>query len=397
MRVVVLGAGALGASVALHASRADHDVTLVDETGPAAGSSGLGAGLFSHALLGDLDRRMVQASLRALGRFRGDEPLVAVRRPGSHHVAGSRDEAVALRTIGDALDELGEPVERWDADDWSTRLKARGVAVEADGVNHVLSVPADGWVDAAALTQRLVDEALRAGCRLLFGSAATHLLLDDATDFPAVGGVRLADTRRVEAERVVVALGARTRPFLEAQGLPVPTLAYRTHAAVVRPRDPLDVPILHDAPNHYYLRPAADGRIVIGDGTVLEPTETAGFATQADGGVVEGILERVAQRLPRLADARVERAWRGLLTAVPDRAPLVGEHPEAGGVILCTGGNGFGLMRSWTLGELAARLLGSASTPSWAPADVFEQLDPERFWPDPPETFAIREGFTLTP
>ncbi len=397
MRVVVLGAGAWGASAALHACRAGHDVTLVDATGAAAGTSGLGAGLFSLALLGDLDRRMVQASLRAFDRIGADAPVVQVARPGSHHLAGAGEAAAAMKAIGQAVGGLGEPVERWTGATWAERMGQRGVEVDADGVDAALSVPSDGWVDAGTLTRRLADETLRAGGRLLFGSAARHLLLDDSTDFPAVGGVRLDDARRLEADRVVVALGAWTRPFLEQQGLPLPTLAYRTHAALLRPARALDVPILHDAPHHYYLRPAPDGRVLVGDGTVLEPTEPAGFATTSDPGVVEGIVARAARRIPGLADATVERSWRGVLTAVPDRAPLVGEHPEADGLLVLTGGNGFGLMRSWALGELAACLLGDADPPAWAPGDVFEQVDPGRFWPDPPETFAIREGFTLTP
>lgn len=397
MRIVVLGAGALGCAAALHASRAGHEVSLVDATGVAGGTSGLGAGIFSFALVDDLDRRMVQASLRAAANARQGRPLVEMQRPGSHHLASTKAEREALGSIQRGLDELGEPADGIDGEGWTQAMARRGLDVDASGVRSVLRTPSDAWVDGGSWTRALADAALRAGCRLVAGAQASNLLMDPGTDFPAVGGVRLTDGRRIEADRVVVALGAWTRGLLESQGLDLPTVAYRTHGVLVEPREPLDVPILHDAPNHYYLRPAADGRVLLGDGTVLDPVEPQDFPIEPDAAVPADILGRAARRIPALEEARIERAWRGLLTAVPDRRPLVGPHPEADGLVICAGGNGFGLMRSWALGELAVASASDGARPAWAPADVFERLDPARFWPDPPGSFPVREGFTLTP
>jgi sarcosine oxidase subunit beta len=61
--------------------------------------------------------------------------------------------------------------------------------------------------------------------------------------------------------------------------------------------------------------------------------------------------------MPRLANIRVRRTWRGLYPMTPDGFPIVGWAKEAEGYLLAVGMCGQGLMLGPGLGELIARMV----------------------------------------
>ena len=61
--------------------------------------------------------------------------------------------------------------------------------------------------------------------------------------------------------------------------------------------------------------------------------------------------------MPRLANIRVRRTWRGLYPMTPDGSPLVGWAREVEGFIQAVGMCGQGFMLGPGLGELLARMV----------------------------------------
>ncbi len=74
--------------------------------------------------------------------------------------------------------------------------------------------------------------------------------------------------------------------------------------------------------------------------------------------------------MPRLANIRVRRTWRGLYPMTPDGSPLVGWSREVEGYLLAAGMCGQGFMLGPGLGELLARMVLRQTT-----ADDAESLD----------------------
>ena len=390
MRILILGAGALGTAGALHLAEAGHDVTVFEARQVAGGTTGFAAGILSMALADPHDRHLTRQTIAAFDALGVDAPTPLLHRPGSHLLVAPGEEARVVDTIRHGLDEMGVANTRLAAAEWGDVMAARGIEATSGGVDHVLDLPGDAWALSTDATTRMATAAKQAGARFRTATVAGLLGAARAT------GVRLADGTHVEADAVVVALGAWSRDFLAAAGLRLPARGYRTHAAVLRSPLGARLPIVHDNAGCYYLRPESDDHVLVGNGTRTDPVGPDGFSNNAEPYFMEGIAARVPTRFPQLGAAGLQNAWRGILTGVPDKRPLVGRHPDRPGLFLLTGGNGFGFMRSHALGACLAAVVDDAR-PAGLPLDTLAWMDPARFWPDPPEAFPVMEGFQLLP
>ena len=75
------------------------------------------------------------------------------------------------------------------------------------------------------------------------------------------------------------------------------------------------------------------------------------------------VAQRMVDLMPRLANIRVRRTWRGLYPMTPDGSPLVGWSQEVEGYLLAAGMCGQGFMLGPGLGELLARMVLRQTTP----------------------------------
>lgn len=408
METLVLGAGALGTASALHLARRGHDVTLVDADGVAARTTGYAAGILSFGVLHDHDRRLVAKTMDGLEALaaaypaEGAETGPLLRRPGSHLLVGPDARPVADR-VEAGIRAIGESCDRLEPEAWGAGWNDKGVVPRTDDIDTVLSIPRDAWTLSTEATQLMARAAKAEGVRITSGKRAEALLVDTESDGGketprlAVQGVRWSDGTETAADAVVVALGAWSRPFLAPQGLRLPTQAFRTHAAIVETRHAAAFPILHDDPNGYYLRPEGPRHLLVGNGTRLDPIDPDTAGHEADRTFIEDVATKLPARFPVLEDARMQNAWSGVLTATPDRRPLVGPHPDAEGLFLMTGGNGYGFMRSHALGACLAAAVDGDDHVEGLPSEVLAGLAPDRFWPDPPGRFQAMEGFVLLP
>lgn len=397
MKVIVLGAGALGTAAALHLARSGHEVHLIEEVQVAGRTTGLAAGLLTLSLTEAYDRALTLATMDGLTRLEAAHPSEGadvgplLHRPGSHILAAPGAETEVVHRLAEGVAAMDQPHEVLAPQEWADTMQRRGIDVETHGLASVLSLPKDAWALSTEATQLMARAAKAAGVQVRIARAERLIERDGA-----VCGVRLADGTSLEADGVVVALGAWTRGFLETHGLVVPAQGYRTHAAVVRTPFAARMPIIHDNAGRYYLRPEGPHHLLIGDGTRTEAITPEGFTNDAEPFFMEGIAERLPQRFPGLGGAQLQNAWRGILTGIPDRHPLVGAHPDREGLWLCTGGNGYGFMRSYALGACLAGAIDDAA-PDGFTKDILHWMDPARFWPDPPTEFAVTEGFELVP
>lgn len=376
--MIVVGSGALGAATAWHASQVTQDVLILDKGPACSGTSPRGAGLVHRLLWAPLDIGLVD---RSMSQFK----TLAEARPRrfTYHDPGG-----LLVAPGDQARELDRLQRMWHAQgvqvlelvdhDEIAELPG-GQDLLVDPEERVYLVEGDGWCVTTDAVQAMLAEATDAGAKLRTGTPVARV--ED-------GAVVLASGDRLEAEAVVVAAGVWT-PGLLDELWPVPLKAYRPQAAVLELDHPDRVPIVHDAVHGTYWRPEGPGKLLVGDGTVLEP-QRPDDQPPVEPGFTEALAAKLSARWPAAGQAGLVRAWAGYEAATPDRKPLVGRVPGTEGTFLCTGGNGFGFMRSPALGEAAACLaLGRP-----APVPV-QALDPGRF--EVPEALAFepREGFAL--
>jgi sarcosine oxidase subunit beta len=88
------------------------------------------------------------------------------------------------------------------------------------------------------------------------------------------------------------------------------------------------------------------------------------------------IARRMVGLMPKLANAKVRRTWRGLYPMTPDGFPIVGRAQELEGYIHAVGMCGQGYMLGPGLGVLLAHVV--AGTLSAEDEEILEELSPYR-------------------
>nr|HID13104.1 FAD-binding oxidoreductase [Anaerolineae bacterium] len=88
------------------------------------------------------------------------------------------------------------------------------------------------------------------------------------------------------------------------------------------------------------------------------------------------IARRMVDLMPKLANIKVRRTWRGLYPMTPDGFPIVGRARELEGYIYAVGMCGQGYMLGPGVGALLARMVQGVLTPE--DEEVLAELSPYR-------------------
>ena len=368
--VAVVGAGAVGTTVAHDLTTRGATVTLYERGEVGAGSSGRAAGVCYDAFA---DRRDADLARRAGERFRdlsGQDgfsfepcPYVWLAREGDDRRGEAIREGAERMREHDLDVSLVEPDALGECFD-ALRTDDVAVAAVAEGAGH--TDPAS-YVDAMAARAEREGATIRTNVEVGIRADPPRVLVADGTN---------VDEREYDA--VVVAAGAHTPGLLAEADVQIPVKPYRVQALVGSPE--IDEPMCFDATGGFYLRPHPEG-LLAGDGTEPVEADPDGYDRDADSWFREEMREALTHRLGHEVELR--RAWAGLCTATPDGNPLVG--PVADGLYVATGWQGHGFMRAPAIAE---RLAGQVSGEDGIPG-----FDPGRF--DGDEEFEIREGMAI--
>jgi D-amino-acid dehydrogenase len=366
-RVVVVGSGIVGASIAYHLARRGVSVIVVegDRAGPATGA---GAGIICPwtASLDDTGYRLCAEGARyypeLISMLASDgETETGYARVGTLCVSNNRQDlermAAMLRSrhgddpgIGDvAMLPQPEPKKAFPPLD-----------PELAG----LWIGGGARVDGRAIRDCLLRAAERHGARRVPGNAKLELTAGNQ-----VTGVR-AGTDRIGADAVVVAAGAWTSEVCADLDRPLPVFPQRgqiVHArlpgtgtsawpVVLADRDP-------------YLVAFPGGRVALG-----ATRELAGFQYHATVGGVAALLTGAAALAPGLAGAELLETRIGFRPASRDGRPLLGQM--AGQLFIATGHGPEGLTAGPWSGQAVARLILDEP-----PVTDLAPFDPARFRP----------------
>jgi glycine/D-amino acid oxidase-like deaminating enzyme len=381
--VVVVGAGALGLSVALHCALAGRSVVVVDRGTAGSQASGRAAGLFKSVQADELRTRLARRSIaRAVGFAHWAGVTLEVARSESFLIARTaRHREYLLRELAQSRG--------WGADvrEAGPRLVAERVSYyRAAGEEFALWCPEDIYI---AEPGSLI-EAYLAAFRLHGGMVAEN---EPVTGIPVTGG-RVAGVqtagRLITASVVVDAAGGWVRQVAELAGAPVPLAPVRHQLLITAPRpeiNPAD-PIVRVVDAAVYLRPARGGLMFGGfeaDPLPLDPRQQpASFSTDdvpLDVAVLRAMADQVSAEAPAAGSAPVAEHRGGLFTMSPDGRFVAGPVPQLPGLWVASGCNGSGFSSSPALGEALATWITTGTPPPG-----FAALAPARFGPLPDDT-----------
>jgi glycine oxidase len=360
--VVVIGAGAIGLSIAWRAAGRGLRVVVLERDRVGSGTSRLAAGMLapiaevtpSEEPLLELGRRsaalypeFVSELLDASGAAD-----VGYRRCGTLLVARDGDEAEALERELELRVGLGLPVERLRASEARRREPALAPALRL-----ALDVPDDHAVDPRALLPALADAVRAVGGEIREGCTAAALSV--AGD--RVHGVVLADGAPVAADQVVIAAGVWSG---QLGGVPecdrVPVRPVK--GQIMRLHDPegpgLLQRVIRMGPT--YITPRGDGRYVLG-----ATSEERGFDTTVTAGAAFDLLRDAVELVPGVSELVLDEFAAGLRPGTPDNLPVIGTG-SVGGLRWATGHRRGGILLAPVTAELVAAALAGENLPKSA-------------------------------
>ncbi|HEU4941991.1 MAG TPA: FAD-dependent oxidoreductase [Gaiellaceae bacterium] len=312
-RIVVAGAGAIGASIAYHLAerRTADEILLCDRAEVASGATGKAMGGVRQQFTTAPEVRLAQASARFFARL--GPPLF--EQVGYLFLATTEEGAAELGERAQTQRGLGVPVEDVDP--------AFVAGLRVDDVHAAVICREDGIADPVAVTRHLVARAGALGVELL-----EH-----------------TDARDVDRDVLVVACGASSPELVD---VPIrPLVRQLTETGQVEGL-PVDLPMVIEAETGFHFRPV-DGGLRL---AMAEPRLRWGDEPEVDETLVADWLGRLAHRYPSAEGVSVKRSWAGLYDMTPDAHPVIGWAGD--GVYAACGFSGHGFMQAPAVGAAVA-------------------------------------------
>ncbi len=313
---LVVGAGVMGASVALWLGRGGMRVALVDRGRICRAASGVNAGT--------LTLQMTRAALIPYA-MRGHALWASARDWLGHDVgvvptaglclAFTDAEAALLEARVRARRETGAPIELVSPE--CARVLEPGLS---DRPKLAACCPIDGYA-AAYATGLAYAKAL--------GEAGVELIEDEAIDgveCQGTGFVIRGPTRQLRGRRLVLAGGVWLEPMLAWLGIRLPIKVLVNQLAVTERMRPVMRTVVTVANGLLSLKQFPNGTVVVGGGW-------QGIGDRERGGVevvperLIGNLRLAAWAIPALRDGRLVRTWLGLEAETDDAMPVLGPVP----------------------------------------------------------------------
>jgi len=385
--VVVIGAGALGLSAALHCALAGRSVVVAERLAAGSQASGRAAGLFKSVQADELRTWLARRSIAKAISFAdwAGVPLQVARSGGFLIARTARHRAFLARELAQSRG--------WGADvreAGGAQVAGRLGYYRAAGEQFALWCPEDIYIDEPGALLR----AYLLACRRHGVVVAEH---EPVVGIPVAGGqVAGVETaaRQITAPVVIDAAGGWVRQVAGLAGAAVPVAPVRHQLLITEPVPEIDPgdPITRVVDAAVYLRPSRGGLMVGGfehDPLPVDPRQQPPSFTTDDVPLDLGVLRRLAAQInleaPAAGTAAVAEHRGGLFTMSPDGRFVAGPVPALPGLWVVSGCNGSGFSSSPALGEALATWITTGTPPPGVQA-----LSPARFGPLSDDTLITR-------
>lgn len=364
-RVVIVGGGVVGASIAYHLTKLGwSDVALLERKRLTSGTTWHAAGL-----VGQL--RATQ-NLTKLAKYTTD--LYAGLEKETGQATGFLQRgSISIATHAERFEELKRGasmakifgVEVHDVT--PSEIRRKWPLLNVDDVVGGVFLPNDGQINPIDVTMALIKGATMRGAKVYENTAVRSIKKRDGR---AVGVV--TDQGEIDAEYVVLATGMWSRHLGEAAGVAIPLHPCEHFYIVTEPFPGLtsDLPVLRDPDNCAYYKEDA-GKLLLGafEGGA-KPWDVDQIPEDFEFGELpedfdhfSPILEAALKRLPALETVGIRKFFNGPESFTPDVRYMLGEAPELRHLFVAAGFNSIGIQSAGGAGKVLAEWIVGGHAP----------------------------------
>lgn len=356
-RIVIIGGGAIGLSLAYHlAGRGADEIVLLERNQLTSGTSWHAAGIVGPLRATPNMTKLAMYAVELFPKLETETGMsTGYKRTGGYWLARRPERMDELKRIASLGRHFGLTPEIVSPEVAAQAVPGLNVADYAG----VMAVTEDANVNPVDLCMAYARAAKNGGVEIRENVPVAGIATKDGQ----VTGVTLDDGSVIKADQVAICAGAWSKPLAATAGLALPLQAVEHMYVVTEPMPglPDPFPVLRDMDTGIYIKGDA-GKLVIGG---FEPDAKCwdAFGPEGNRPFLEmpedwdqfmPFMEAALELMPGLAEVGIQHFMNGPESFTNDTRPLIGEAPEVDGLFVAAGMNSVGVMSSAGIGRALA-------------------------------------------
>ena len=375
-RIVIIGGGIIGASIAWHLSKRGYAPTIIEkenllETASSSSCEGL---MFLQSKKPGIHLNMAMESIKLYKELQEELGVdLELERQGGLIIIHSQRELEILTDYAKKQNESGANIEMLDA----KTVKEMVPQVAHDVLGGSFSRD-DSVINPLKLTHGLLSGAVKNGATIKQNTEVLDIVVEN-------GSVKkvITNNEEIEADLVINAAGPFGAKIASMVDLDIPLKPRKGEIMVTAPQKKvLNYPLMSatyiaakydpeiaKSGTGFAVEQVQNGNILIGS-----TREFVDFDDKSTIKAIQSISKGIEKTLPGLGKLKIIRDFAGFRPYTPDGLPFLGEHKKVKGFFFACGHEGDGITLCAITGQIVSQMIEGEKT-----AFDMENFNPARF------------------
>lgn len=364
-RVVIVGGGIVGCSVAYHLAKLGwKDIVLLERHKLTSGSTFHAAGLVGQLRSQAGITQLLGHSIELYDRLEAKTGLATGwKQNGGLRLACNKDRMIELQRQATTAHSFGLDMQILTP----SEAKTLWPMMDISDLHGAAFLPTDGQVNPSDITQSLAKGARQLGVQIIEDSEVLGIIVEQER----AKGVIL-EQGKIDCEVLVNCCGQWAREFGRMAGVNIPLVSMQHQYLITEKIEGIspDLPTLRDPDRLTYYKEEVGGLVMGG----YEPNPVnwakTGFPKNFNFTLLNSDWDHFSQimglalpRVPALETAGVRELINGPESFTPDGNFILGEAPEVAGYFVAAGFNAFGIAAGGGAGKALAEWIVGGEAP----------------------------------